>query len=435
MASTPPVAAENDGNDAERGLLGGSDASTRYFPAKAVEYHRQVPYLRKLPLPVIGIILLIAIINAGIWVAIGVLLRFHGQAIDLMTRRLIASGQRPVTVGMFFSLGHSTIVIITSIVVAATAAAVSERFDRYSRIGGIIGTSVSASFLIILGVVNMYILYKLIQQMKKLIAMHPEREPEFRLQGAGCLFQLFRRAFKLIDRPWKMYPLGVLFGLGFDTSSEVALLGIASIQAAKGTSIWLILIFPVLFTAGMCLLDTTDGALMMTLYTSTALARDQLAILYYSIVLTVITVIVALVIGVIQLLNLVLNVAEPKGRFWDGVEAAGDHYDIVGGAICASFIVFFALSVLTYRPWRRHVDAGRRARHPDVGCAPTTPASVQDSPADELREQHGVDDEQSGSSGLVEARERDERRGGDVKGRVSDEETDGQAVGNDGARP
>ena len=130
-----------------------------------------------------------------------------------------------------------------------------------------------------------------------------------------------------------MYPLGVLFGLGFDTSSEIALLGISSIQAARGTSIWLILIFPVLFTAGMCLLDTTDGALMMTLYTSTTLARDQLAILYYSSVLTAITVIVAIVIGVIQLLSLILNVAEPSGPFWDGVEAAGNNYEIIGNHI------------------------------------------------------------------------------------------------------
>ncbi len=127
-----------------------------------------------------------------------------------------------------------------------------------------------------------------------------------------------------------MYPLGVLFGLGFDTSSEIALLGISSVQAAKGTSIWVILIFPVLFTAAMCLLDTADGALMMTLYTSTALAHDQIAVLYYSIVLTVVTVVVAVVVGVIQLLNLILNVAEPEGRFWDGVRVAGDHYDAIG---------------------------------------------------------------------------------------------------------
>ena len=255
----------------------------------------------------------------------------HISAIDLMTRRLIAAGQQPVTVGTFFSLGHSTIVIITSIVVAATASAVSERFDNFSKVGGIIGTSVSAAFLILLGIMNMWILVKLIQEMKRRLRAEPGSEPEgFTLQGGGCLFHLLKRMFKLIDKPWKMYPLGVLFGLGFDTSSEIALLGIASIQATQGTSIWLILIFPLLFTAGMCLLDTTDGALMMSLYTSTKLARDPIAILYYSIVLTVITVMVALVIGVIQLLSLVLNVAEPSGPFWDGVANAGDHYEIIG---------------------------------------------------------------------------------------------------------
>jgi high-affinity nickel-transport protein len=255
----------------------------------------------------------------------------HISAIDLMTRRLIAAGQRPVTVGMFFSLGHSTVVIATSLVVAGTAAAVSSKFDSFERIGGIIGTSISAAFLLLLGIMNIYILYKLIVQMKKLIASEVGTEhEEFKIQGGGCLFPILQKLFKLIDRPWKMYPLGVLFGLGFDTSSEIAILGISSIQATKGTSIWLILIFPLLFTAGMCLLDTTDGALMMTLYTSTQLARDPVAICYYSIVLTVITVIVATVIGTVQFLNLILNVAEPNGRFWDGVEKLGDSWDIVG---------------------------------------------------------------------------------------------------------
>ncbi|EKG12158.1 Nickel/cobalt transporter high-affinity [Macrophomina phaseolina MS6] len=271
------------------------------------------------------------------------------------------SGCRPYLVRIKDSEILSSIVVITSIVVAGTASAVSDKFDSFSRVGGIIGTSVSAAFLILLGIMNIYILYRLVRQLNALIATHPSEDHEegFKIHGAGCLFNVFKSMFKIIDRPWKMYPLGVLFGLGFDTSSEIALLGISSIQAARGTSIWLILIFPILFTAGMCLLDTTDGALMMSLYTSTALARDTIAILYYSIVLTVITVVVALVIGVIQLLTLVLNVAEPTGRFWDGVERAGDNYEIIGGAICGSFIVFGALSVLLYKPWRRRIDEKR----------------------------------------------------------------------------
>jgi high-affinity nickel-transport protein len=111
----------------------------------------------------------------------------------------------------------------------------------------------------------------------------------------------------------------------------------------------------------MCLLDTTDGALMMTLYTSTALARDQIAVLYYSIVLTVITIVVAMVIGVIQLLSLVRNVAEPNRSFWDGVEVVEDWYDVIGVGICVSFVVFGGLSVLLYKPWRAYVDQKWRA--------------------------------------------------------------------------
>lgn len=157
-----------------------------------------------------------------------------------------------------------------------------------------------------------------------------------------------------------MYPLGVLFGLGFDTSSEIALLGIAAISSTQGLSIWLILIFPVLFTAGMCLLDTLDGALMMSLYTSTRLAGDRVAVCYYQVVLTGITVVVAVVIGVLQVLNMVVAVAEPSGRFWDGVEVVGEHYDVIGGAICASFVVFGGSAAVVYGPWRRRVDERRK---------------------------------------------------------------------------
>ncbi|KAF2653219.1 high affinity nickel transport protein nic1 [Lophiostoma macrostomum CBS 122681] len=380
----PPPSRDFGAPDVEEG--DGKLSMFKNMHWKAARYHATVPYLNKLPFNAIAIIVTLIAVNLLVWAAVGVVLHYHTplistavlsytlglrhaldadhiSAIDLMTRRLIASGQRPVTVGMFFSLGHSTIVIITSLVVAGTAAAVSSKFDNFSHIGGIIGTSVSAGFLLLLGIMNLYILYKLVIQMQCLIASAPGTEhAAFKIQGAGFLFNVFQRAFKLIDRPWKMYPLGVLFGLGFDTSSEIAILGISSIQAAKGTSMWLILLFPLLFTAGMCLLDTTDGALMMGLYTSTQLARDPIAICYYSIVLTVITVIVATVIGVVQFLNLALNVAGPRGAFWDGVERLGERWDVVGGAICGAFIVFGGLSVLLYKPWRRHIDK-KRARN------------------------------------------------------------------------
>lgn len=282
-----------------------------------------------------------------------------------MTRRLLAAGQRPVTVGTFFSLGHSTIVIITSIVVAATAAAVSGRFDNFSHIGGIIGSSVSATFLLLLGIMNLYIGWKLYSRMRILLKTAPGDESsdaEILAGVGGPMFNILKRMFKLIDRPWKMYPLGVLFGLGFDTSSEVALLGISSIQSARGTSLWLILLFPILFTAGMCMVDTADGALMMSLYSSASLAKDQIAICYYSLALTAITVVVAVFIGVVQFLILgasVISDEEAEKPFWQGVNALGDRYDVVGGCICGAFLVAGVVSFLLYKPWRRQVEQKR----------------------------------------------------------------------------
>jgi high-affinity nickel-transport protein len=354
---------------------------------KAVAYHEQIPYLRRLPGSAIAIILFLVFVNLIVWIACAIVLHFHTSlvstavlaytlglrhaldadhiaAIDLCTRRLVASGQRPVTVGTFFSLGHSTIVIVTAIVVAASSAAISDRFDSFSDIGGIIGSSVSSAFLIILGTMNGYILYKLVTALREAIRSpigHEQVDSGKLFVGGGCMTALLQRLFRLIDRPWKMYRLG------FDTSSEVALLGISSIQAAKGTSMWLILIFPILFTAGMCLLDTTDGAAMMSLYSSARLASDSIAVLYYQSVLTAITVAVALAIGTLQLLTMILSIhPELDGPFWHGVEVAGDKYDIIGGSICGAFVVFGGLAFVCYRPWRRRVDRWRMIHAPAV---------------------------------------------------------------------
>ncbi|KAJ6096958.1 hypothetical protein N7486_007704 [Penicillium sp. IBT 16267x] len=403
---------------------------------KAERSHSRMPGIRKIPLRAIAIIALIAILNIIVWVAAAIVLHYHPSmvstaalayslglrhafdadhisAIDLMTRRLLATGQKPVTVGTFFSLGHSTIVIITSIVVAATAAAVSSKFDSFSTIGGIIGSSVSAAFLILLGLMNAYILYKLIKQMQKVFNLREGQEDKaWKIEGGGPLFSILKKMFKMIDRPWKMYPLGILFGLGFDTSSEIALLGISSIEAAKGTSFWVILILPALFTAGMCLLDTVDGALMFSLYIQpaqnflsqkaaaevleTALDidgdelpqsrdnhRDPVAFLYYSIVLTVLTVIVAIIIGVIQLLTMILNVTHATGKFWDGVQVAGDYYDAIGGGICGCFIIFGGLSVVVYKPWRRWMDRrhGRSAATDEEGYQDEAPGPGENAAA------------------------------------------------------
>jgi high-affinity nickel-transport protein len=393
-------------------------------------HHSRTAYIRRIPLPALLIIAFIALINCIVWAICGLILHGHGplmataalsytlglrhaldadhiSAIDLMTRRLLAGNprSRPVTVGTWFSLGHSTIVIITSIVVAATAAGISKNFGSFGTIGGIIGSSVSAAFLLLLGLMNGYILYKLILQLRLIFELpvgHESSPAALHVEGGGPLFRILKRMFKLIDRPWKMYPLGVCFGLGFDTSSEIALLGISSIQASRGTSIWLIMVFPILFTAGMCLVDTIDGALMLAVYVAPMAVsaggkggdeegeglvvetetreeegesgeelqenrlKDPIMFLYYSIVLTSLTVMVALVIGTIQLLTMILNVTNATGRFWDGVQTAGDDYEIIGGSICASFIVVGCASVVCYKPWRRRVEERRRRRDAEV---------------------------------------------------------------------
>lgn len=257
--------------------------------------------------------------------------------------------------------------------------------------GNVVGTAVSATFLIILCIGNGWVLYRLIRQLREALARrrHNDVNDETYEDGAaavgamdlesnnGFLTRIFGNLFKAIDRPWKMYPLGFIFGLGFDTSSEIAILGIASIQAVQGTSIWLILIFPILFTckspllsdqiglsqvvklttpAGMCLLDTTDGALMLALYTSKAFSRDPIAILYYSTILTAITVGVSAFIGLVQVLALVQNVAEPEGPFWDVVDAIGENFDIIGACICVVFVLIGVGSVFVYKPWRQRME-------------------------------------------------------------------------------
>ncbi|KAM7217648.1 High-affinity nickel-transport domain containing protein [Rhypophila decipiens] len=382
--------------------------------------------LRAIPAPAAKLIALLVLINMIIWAGTGILLHYfpkmitpavlsytlglrhaldadHISAIDLMTRRLIASGQRPVAVGTFFSLGHSTVVIITCIVVAATSGALRDRFDDFTRVGNIIGTSVSAAFLLILCVGNGWVLWRLVKRVRVVLEEQRQQRQSgsgqeeddggadaaanLSLEGAGFLANVFRKLFRMVDRPWKMLPLGFLFGLGFDTSSEIAILGIASIQAAQGTSIWLILIFPVLFTAGMCMLDTTDGALMMALYTSKAFSRDVVAILYYSIVLTGITVFVSAFIGIIQVLSLVANIAEPEGKFWDGVDAIGEHYDIIGGCICGLFLLVGVGSIFVYKPWRKRMDQKADERAAAAGTREEGQSGLLDtrSPESEIR--------------------------------------------------
>ncbi len=192
----------------------------------------------------------------------------HIAAIDNVTRKLMQEGKRPVAVGLFFSLGHSTIVVGLSVAIAVTATALQSQFDTFKTVGGVVGTLVSALFLFAIAFANILVLisfYRTFRTVKK-GGRFVEEDLDLLLANRGLLGRLFRRFFRVIECSWQMYPLGVLFGIGFDTATEVGLLGISATQASQGLSIWSILVFPALFTAAMTLIDTTDSILMLGAY-------------------------------------------------------------------------------------------------------------------------------------------------------------------------
>ena len=285
----------------------------------------------------------------------------HIAAIDNVTRKLMQEGKRPVAVGFFFSLGHSTIVVLASVAIAATAMAFKSRFDAFQSVGGVIGTLVSAVFLLAIAAMNIVILITVYRTFRRVKAgaRYEDEDLNMLLAGRGLLARLFRPMFLLIRRSWQMYPLGFLFGLGFDTATEVGLLGISAAQASQGLSIWSILVFPALFTAGMSLVDTTDSILMLGAY-GWAFVKP-IRKLYYNMTITFVSVLVALLVGGIEALGLIGDQFGLKGPFWDGISALNDNFGIIGYLIIAVFVLSWIASALIYRARgydRLELDAG-----------------------------------------------------------------------------
>ncbi len=273
----------------------------------------------------------------------------HIAAIDNVTRKLIQEGKQPVAVGFFFSLGHSTVVIALTIIIAATAAALQSHFDMLKQWGGVVGTSVSALFLFAIAAANIFILRAVWREFRRVRqgGRFVEEDIDMLLAGGGPMTRLFRRLFRLIERSWHMYPLGLLFGLGFDTATEVGLLGISAAEAAKGLSIWSVLVFPALFTAGMSLMDTTDGVLMIGAY-NWAFVRP-IRKLYYNLTITSVSVMVALAVGGIEALGLIGDQLGMAGGFWTGIGALNDNFGVMGYAIVGIFVASWVISVAIYR--------------------------------------------------------------------------------------
>jgi high-affinity nickel-transport protein len=279
----------------------------------------------------------------------------HIAAIDNVTRKLMQDGKRPVAVGFMFSLGHSTIVVMGAAAIAGTTLALQHRLDALRNIGGVIGTSVSAFFLFAIAIVNLIVLRSIYRAFVRVRRGEPYVEEDFDmlLSNRGFLSRFFKPMFRLISRSWHMYPLGVLFGLGFDTATEIGLLGISAAEASKGLSFWAILVFPILFAAGMSLIDTTDNILMLGAY-GWAFVKPVRKI-YYNMTITCVSVIVALVVGGIEALGLLAGHFRFKGRFWYGVAKLNDNFGALGYFIVGLFALSWVVSIAVYK-WFRFDD-------------------------------------------------------------------------------
>ena len=274
----------------------------------------------------------------------------HIAAIDNVTRKLMQEGKRPVAVGFFFSLGHSTVVVLASIAVAVTATIFKDHLERFHAIGDIIGTSISAAFLLLIALINVSILinvYKAFRRVKKGGRLADEDLDPLLSAKGGIFARMFGPLFRVIERSWHMYPLGFLFGLGFDTATEVGLLGISAAEASNGLSIWSILAFPALFTAGMTLIDTTDSILMLGAY-GWAFVKP-LRKLYYNMTITLVSIIVAVIVGGIETLGLIGGKFGLTGALWNAVGSLNDNFGMLGYLIICIFVVSWIVSIGIYR--------------------------------------------------------------------------------------
>lgn len=279
----------------------------------------------------------------------------HISAIDNVTRKLMQENKRPVAVGFFFSLGHSTIVIALSIAIALAATVIKNSIPSLQNLGGLIGTSVSAFFLFVIAIINLLVLWEIFQTFQKVKRgeeYNDQTLDEF-LNQRGLMGRFFKPLLRIVSNSWNMYPIGVLFGLGFDTATEVGLLGLAAVEAGKGLPVPYILIFPALFTAGMCLLDTTDGILMLGAY-GWAFVKPVRK-LYYNLNITLVSVVVALFVGGVEALSIVSSELNLSGGLWNFVGNLSSNFGTLGFIIIGMFLASWGISTLIYK-LRRYDD-------------------------------------------------------------------------------
>ena len=327
-----------------------------------------------LPRRVLGIYCLLFLFNAGSWIWAVMAFRGHPvllataflayslglrhavdadhiAAIDNVTRKMMQAGSRPVAVGFLFSLGHSTIVLAGAMAIAGMALTLQNRMGCIKTVGTVVGTLVSTVFLFAIGVCNLFVLRSIYRAFVRVRSggLYQDEDFDVLLGNRGCLSRIFRPIFRMISRSWHMYPIGVLFGLGFDTATEIGLLGISATEASKGLSFNSILVFPTLFAAGMSLIDTTDNILMLGAY-GWAFVKP-IRKLYYNMTITCVSVIVALVVGGIEALGLLAGQLHLRGGCWVMVVRLNESFSEIGYAIVVLFVLSWVVSMAVYR-WR-----------------------------------------------------------------------------------
>lgn len=273
----------------------------------------------------------------------------HIAAIDNATRKLMHDGQRPLGVGLYFALGHSTVVMLASAAIALTASAIETHFAQWRQIGGAVGTTVSAGFLFAIAAANVTVLVAVYRTFRRVRngGDYVEEDLDLLLARRGLLSRLFRPVFRLVRKSWHLYPLGLLFGLGFDTATEIGVLGMSGASVANGLPVWTIMAFPALFTAGMCLVDTTDSVLMLGAYNWAFL--KPIRKLYYNLTITTVSVMIAVVVGGIELLGVIGDQLGLDRGFWRVVANLNSHFGSLGFVIAGLFIASWIVSVTIYR--------------------------------------------------------------------------------------
>ena len=293
----------------------------------------------------------------------------HISAIDNTTRKLLQQDQRPLTVGTWFSLGHSTIVIGMIVALVVAFDFVNHTYGTFAAVGSLLGTVVSGAFLWIIGLINLVIVLEIYRIFQGLRAGRLSEESlEEQLNKRGFMNRYFGRLFRVVNRPWQMYPVGVLFGLGFDTASEVTVIAL-TLGLSTGVApvpVWTALLMPLLFTCGMVAVDTTDGIAMRYAYGWAFL--KPIRKVYYNLTITIISVLVAFVIGTLEVLTVIAAELGLSGPVWGNLNSVNGEsaWQYVGFGIIALFVGTWLVAMAIYR----------RRGYEEIGFPPQSPPSI-----------------------------------------------------------